>query len=58
MFTESTAAYLIGLKYKYTGTLDYCGHRNMAKEHSNVYNYVVTLSLLCLIPGLKSSVYC
>lgn len=54
MFTKSTAAYLIGLKHKYIGTLDYSVHRNVTNEHCDVYKHVLASSLFCLIPGLKS----
>lgn len=52
MFTKSTAAYLIGLKFKYIRDIDYRGHRNVTNEFCNVHKWVPTLP--SHIPSLKS----
>lgn len=54
MFTKSIAAYLLGPKYKYIGTLDYCGHRNMTNERCTLYEFVETLSLSCSVSKIKA----
>ena len=54
MFAKSRTAYLIGLKYKYIRMPDYSAHRDVTNEHCNVYKHVLTPSLFCLIPSLKS----